>query len=192
MPATKQFDPDQALDRAMHVFWSRGYESTSLEDLVRATRVNRASLYTTFGSKRALFLSALRRYDKRCRRQRLEKLERSFTPKRAIRELFESWIDQALEHGDQRGCLLANTAVEMAGGDEQVGTLVAESQRDTERFLHALIERGQADGEIAAGIDAERAAKTLLATLLGLLVLVRSRPEPGLLHAIVDEAVGAL
>ena len=190
MPVTRQFDPDQTLERAMQVFWSCGYESTSVGDLVRETQVNRASLYATFGNKRALFLGALRRYDERFRKQRLHALEHSATsPRAAIQALFEGWIERATIGNDQRGCLLVNTTVEIGDRDATVRALVAETQRDTERFFRTRIELGQARGEIAATIDPRRTAKMLLATLLGLLVLVRTRPEPELLRAIVEEAI---
>src|ERR1700742_3249196 len=62
MPRSKEFDPQRALDKAMHLFWRQGYENTSLDDLLRAMGIARQSLYDTFGDKRALYLQAMARY----------------------------------------------------------------------------------------------------------------------------------
>ena len=173
----------------MHQFWARGYAGTSMEDLVRCMGINRASLYATYGGKRALFLSALRRYDERCRRRRICELEASSSALGAIRGLFEGWIDQVRSGSPILGCLLANTAVELSAEDREAGELVAETQRDTMAFFRRQVERGQALGEIPSGVDPGRTSGILLASLLGLLVLVRSGAQLTVLQSIVDQAV---
>ena len=84
MPWEKNFDIDLALDKAMGIFWSRGYEATSMQDLVECMGINRGSLYDTFASKRHLFIAALHRYDETCRRASLRQLERDAAPVQAI------------------------------------------------------------------------------------------------------------
>ncbi len=119
-------------------------------------------------------------------------MEQSYTPKEAIHRLFRDWIEHALNDPDHSGCFLTNTALELAAHDREVGDIVAESQRGIEAFFHQLIEKGQSSGEMAADIDAGRAAQLLLAALIGLLVLARSRPERGLLEAIAAQALAGL
>ncbi len=191
MPAARQFDPDAALDAAMRQFWAHGYRGTSLSRLVEVMGVNRASLYATFGDKRALFLAALHRYDDRCRRALLEELERTRPAKAAIRELFERWLAVSRTPAGVNGCLLTNTATELHG-DEELRALVAGSQRDTERWLRRLVRRGQAEGEVPTTLDAGAAARRMLGALIGMLVLMRSRPEPALLRGIARQSTAML
>lgn len=189
MPWDKQFDVDETLTRAMEAFWSHGYEATSMQDLVQCTGVNRASLYATYGDKRALFLAALHRYDAKVRRAMLTRLEHRYPPREAIRRLFVTFAEQPPIEGVRRGCLLTNTALELAAHDEEVRQVVASGQADMEGFFRRMIERGQASGEISGKIDAAAAARGLLAALLGLVVLVRSRPDPGVLGAVAEQAL---
>jgi TetR/AcrR family transcriptional repressor of nem operon len=192
MPWEKRFDIDETLEKAMRVFWARGYEATSMQALVQAMGINRGSLYDTFGGKRQLFLAALHRYDERNRRARLEALERGGSPRGAIEALFRGWIDAALEDAERSGCFLTNTALELAVHDREVGDLVARSQQETESFFMRLVERGQSEGEIPLSVDAPATARALLAALIGLLVLARSRPDAALLQSIADSAMASL
>lgn len=192
MPWEKRFDIDETLDKAMRLFWRRGYGATSMQALVRGMGINRGSLYDTFGGKRELFLAALRRYDERHRRVRLRALEQGYRPKAAIAALFSGWIDIALEDPERNGCFLTNTALELAVHDQQVGELVARSQQETEDFFLRLIEKGQPAGEFSPSVNAPQASRALLAALVGLLVLARTRPDPVLLRSISDAAMVSL
>jgi TetR/AcrR family transcriptional repressor of nem operon len=192
MPWEKRFDIDGTLDKAMRLFWTRGYEATSVRALVDAMGINRGSLYDTFGGKRELFLATLRRYDEHNRRARLRTVERDHSPKGAIEALFAGWIDIVREDPERSGCFLTNTALELAVHDREVGNLVARSQQETEAFFLRVIETGQTAGEIPLSMDAPRTARTLLAALIGLLVLARSRPDAGVLQSIADGALAML
>ncbi|MDE2150232.1 MAG: TetR/AcrR family transcriptional regulator [Gammaproteobacteria bacterium] len=191
MPWDKQFDPAEVLTKAMQAFWMRGYEATSIQDLVDFTAVNRASLYATFGDKRALFLAALQRYDAQ-RQARLAELERRYPPREAVRRLFLGFIEQAITDAAPRGCFLTNTAVELAAHDPEIANAVARSQMELEAFFRRMVESARNRGEVAGGTDATQAARGLLASLLGLLVLAHSRPRKALLQSIADEALARL
>lgn len=191
MPWEKQFNKDEALDKAMQAFWTRGYEATSMQDLVDCTGVNRGSLYATYGDKRALFLSALRSYDER-RRHMLGELERRQPPREAIRKVFGSFIDETSATGSNRGCFLTNTALELAAHDPEIKQFVAAAQKDVEGFFVRMIKRGKADGSIAGHVKTQDTARALLASLLGVLVLVRSRPDRDILQSIVADALRRL
>lgn len=192
MPWEKNFDVEQTLEKAMHAFWSRGYEATSIRDLVGCMGVNRASLYGTYGDKRELFLAALRLYDETVRKARLAALEASHSPREAIRQLFQGFVGLSARGDARRGCFLTNSALEVAPHDPEVARIVADAQSDLEAFFRRTVERGQASGEIASREDPAELARGLLAALLGLLVLARSRPEPALLQSITDQALKRL
>ncbi|MGD9584229.1 MAG: TetR/AcrR family transcriptional regulator [Lysobacterales bacterium] len=192
MPWEKTFDVEQTLNRAMQAFWAHGYEATSMQDLVACTGVNRASLYATYGDKRELFIAALRLFDREQRKARLDDLEQRFAPRAAIAAFFRGFVRHAAGKDDRRGCFLTNTALELASHDAEVGRIVADSQADIEAFFRRLLKKGQAAGEFSAALDSKRAARGLLASLLGLLVLARSRPQPALLDDVVGDALDRL
>ncbi|MCC7428692.1 MAG: TetR/AcrR family transcriptional regulator [Alphaproteobacteria bacterium] len=192
MPWEKQFDTDDVLSRAMLAFWNRGYEATSMQDLVDATGVNRGSLYATYGDKHALFLSSLRRYADTVHFHRLSDLESKYEPREAIRHLFLAYTTAPSVEGWSRGCFLSNTALELAAHDRDAGKIVAEAQKRTEAALERIIKQGKASGEFASHVKPAEAAAALLASLIGLSVLTRSRPEPHLLRTIAEDAVKRL
>lgn len=191
MPLEKQFNEKVTLERVVQAFWVRGYEATSMQNLVDRTGVNRASLYATYGDKRALFLSALRSYDMG-RKQMLAGLEARHRPREAIREVFLAFTRNISERGGNRGCFLTNTALELAAHDAEIRRIVSNAQEDVEGFFARMIIKGKAAGDIQAHIMPGEAARGLLASLLGLLVLTRSRPDRQLLKTIVEDAMQRL
>ncbi|MBU1211926.1 MAG: TetR/AcrR family transcriptional regulator [Alphaproteobacteria bacterium] len=148
-------------------------------------------LYATFSDKRTLFLAALGLYDDG-RRAMLAEFETRYSPREAIRRVFLTFIGEVSEDGGNKGCFLTNTALELAAHDEEVRLLVADAQKDVEDFFVRMIRKGRASGEIPASVKASEAARGLLASLLGLLVLIRSRPEKALLRGIADDALRRL
>ena len=192
MPWQKQFDTGKVLDRAMRAFWSRGYEATSMHDLVACTGINRASLYATYGDKHALFLSSLRMFADTVHHRRLADLEAGCGPREAIRQSLLAFVPQQSGKKGSRGCFLTNTALELAAHDPEAGRVVARAQKQTEAWFARMIRKGQALGEIGPDVKPAEAASTLLACLIGVSVLSRSRPERTLLHAIVDDAMRRL
>lgn len=192
MPWEKQFHREDALDSALQAFWTRGYEATSMQDLVDRTGVNRASLYATFGDKRDLFLAALKRYDETRRRMKLDELAATYPPREAIRRLFLGFAQGASEGGGNPGCFLVNTALEVAPHDAEIRRLVAGTQKDIEAFFVRMIKEGMAQGAIPKDVRPRATARGLLASLIGLIVLTRSRPERLLLDGVVNDAMKRL
>jgi TetR/AcrR family transcriptional repressor of nem operon len=192
MPWEKAFDVDDVLNKAMEAFWAGGYEATSMQDLVKSTGVNRASLYATYGDKHSLFLKSLRMYDERQRHALLSRLEAGPSPKAAIKQLFEAFAGSAVEDGANKGCFMTNTALELAARDREARQVVATAQEQLEAFFARMVKAGQARGEIRRTLSPGTTASGLLATLLGLLVLVRSRPHRKVLDAVVTDAMQRL
>src|SRR5712692_10611500 len=114
MARHKEFDRDEALHKAMEVFWSRGYEAASIQDLVKHMGINRQSLYDTFGDKHALYLQALDRYREVEGRKLFELLERPGPVKEVLRELFERVVEGSLCDRERRGCFIGNAMSELA------------------------------------------------------------------------------
>lgn len=192
MPWEKNFDIDATLTRAMQTFWAHGYEATSMQDLVAATGVNRASIYATYGDKRALFLTALRKYDGEIRRRMLAELAETKTPAEAIAAVFDKFISQTSVPQGNWGCFLVNTALELAAHDGEIAELVNAAHDEIEAFFLAMIRKGQQSGAFAADRDAEALAHQALASLLGMLVMIRSRPREEFLTAVRDGFLNSL
>lgn len=174
---TKDFEPDEIADAAMQVFWQRGYAATSIQDLVESTGLSRSSLYSTFESKHGLYQQALRRYQT-LTMTNVELLSGPGTPKALIRQLLLRVADDELADGRQRGCLVANATLELAGHDEAVADLVGYSFQRMQKALEALIRRGQQAGDVAADKNPRALARFFVNTMQGLRVLGKGSPLP--------------
>ena len=185
MARTKEFEPEKALTRAMDLFWRRGYEATSVHDLLEEMGIGRGSMYDTFGDKRALFLAALDRFEETRVSRADEILEGSASAVEGIRRLFDTTIEGLVSYEPRRGCLLANTAVELAPHDEQVAGRISRYVRRTEDAFERALVRGRATGEIPADKDPKALARFLVSTLHGIRVLARA----GVDRAVLDDSV---
>ena len=186
------FDEAVALDAAIECFWRRGYGATSVRDLAAAMRIGGTSLYNSFGSKRSLFMRALERYLDRTVRARMQRLESSLPPKQAIRAFFQEVIERSLADRARRGCLLINSALEVAPHDRRLGGDIAARLGELESFFRRLIAAAQAHGTVPRSVNASDSARLLLAVLLGIRVLARSKPERALLEGIARPALALL
>jgi TetR/AcrR family transcriptional regulator, transcriptional repressor for nem operon len=186
------FDETVALDAAIDCFWQRGYEATSVRDLAAAMGIAGTSLYNSFGSKRALFVQALERYLNRIVRPLFKRLQTSLPPKRAIGAFFAEVIDYSLSDRSRRGCLLVNAALEVAPHDRRLRAEIARRMDEVEAFFHCLITAAQRDGSIPRNVKARDTARLLLAVLLGIRVLARSKPDRALLEGIARPALALL
>lgn len=173
MPWEKAFDLDEATDKAIKVFWQKGYEATSISDLVDGMEINKGSLYNAFGSKKALFDRALLRYDQNNRQKFLRELEALEDPTVAIATLFDGLIAETRADIGNRGCLLINTALELPNQTADVKNMVTSALYEFEGFFKRMILKGREKGSIPADIDVEAASKSILALVVGLRVLAR-------------------
>ncbi|KUL34088.1 TetR family transcriptional regulator [Streptomyces sp. NRRL F-4489] len=192
MGRPKQFDPDDAVEQAMQVFWRKGYAATTPQDLVDALGIGKGSLYNAFGSKHALFEKALARYRDSQARALVELLEGSGPVKERLREVLWMLAGMDLADPNRRGCFAVNTAAELAGADEAATDLVRRMFDRTEEAFRAVVEEGQRSGEIAPGRDARAIGSLLLSATVGLRLLARVAEGPERLARIVDATIDAL
>jgi TetR/AcrR family transcriptional regulator, transcriptional repressor for nem operon len=176
MPRAKAFDPDEALQKAMQIFWERGYEATSVQALVQGMGINRFSLYSTFGGKHQLFVAALERYRDTIAADLVGELEQAVSGLAAIRQFFTRLVDFFASAQGWRGCLLTNTAVELAPHDPQAAAKVqAYVVRLEERFYRMLLQAQQSQ-QLAAAHTCRDLARFLTGSALGLGVLAKTSP----------------
>jgi TetR/AcrR family transcriptional regulator, transcriptional repressor for nem operon len=191
MGRPKNFEPDAVIAQAMDAFWTNGYAGTSPADLAEATGVAKGSLYHAFGSKRGLFGKALDRYDRTGSEATEEFLSRPGTAKERIRAYLVFLVDMDLSGPVKRGCLAANTALELGGRDEEATRAVRRMQERTIELLVGRIEQGQRDGDVAAGVDAKAQALLLMNTIVGLRVMAKTFDGPTL-YRIIDTTLTGL
>lgn len=191
MARPKEFDIDQVLDRATELFWTKGYEETSMRDLEEGLGVGRQSLYSTFGDKRDLFLAALDRYAA-LQRERIAPLLAPDAGLGAIRGYFATVFSPAACTAPRRSCMMLNSVVEFGQADPEVARrYMANQEHLAGAFRHAL---GGAvrKGELPASIDQNALALFLVSQMYGLVVLSKGGAAPATLERVVATALSAL
>lgn len=189
MPWEKKFKIDDAIAQSGKVFWAKGYEATSLADLLKATGINKGSFYNAFGSKKKLFIQSLLAYDRKQRRHTLNQLEALEDPVLIIHTLFDVLVKQSLEDTERKGCFLVNTALDLPNHDEEVAEMVKAGLGDFELFFYQQLTLGISTGAIPARISPEMTAKGLLTLVVGLRVLARGTYDRDSLMAIKSQAI---
>ncbi|WP_068496632.1 TetR/AcrR family transcriptional regulator [Paenibacillus kribbensis] len=185
MVRPREFDEEQALDAAMQIFWEKGYEATSLSDLTSKMGIQRPSIYAAFGDKKQLFEAALRKYTQSHAARVRAKLQRCSSVKEAFHHFFTEVVSEEYEGDSNRGCFCINTMVELAPHDEKFEVLTREHQMYLSAVFQETIERGIQSGELEAALDARALAHTMVSLLIGITVMMKSRPA----RSFVDQAV---
>ena len=192
MARTKAFDPDIALSKAMDVFWQKGYTATSVHDLLTAMGINRGSLYDTFIDKRHLFLQAIAHYHDTVVTAAIAHLQAPDAARLEIEQHFFDLAARTSADRQQRGCLITNTVVELAGQDAEVASLVKQGmQRVEEAFYRALV-RAQDQGEISTDKDIRALAQYFTSSLQGVRVMAKTGADATTLQTIVSLILHAL
>ncbi len=190
MARAKEFDYEQTLEKAKSVFWEKGYESTSIHDLVQATGVNRASLYEAFRGKRELFLLALRQFQ--CRGDQSVGNIAPDLPSGLdkIRAVFRSAAKGALR--DPRGCMLLNSVAELSTHDDEMLGLGKSAREQLEAFFAGCLKAAETRGEIGSGRDLRALARFLTNSLFGLRLIAKMQPNRKLVDDIVATTLAVL
>ncbi len=191
MARPREFDEGAVLDSAVLCFWSRGYEATSVRDLVEKTGLTAASLYNAFGDKRAIYQKALEHYLERSLDDHIRLFE-DLSPRDAIAAFFEGIVKRSLGDRERKGCMLVNAALEVAPHDPGLRKIVIEVLAEIEAFFLARVKAGQTDGTITRSLPATTLARHLLGVLMGIRVLARVRPEQGLLESVIAASLALL
>ncbi|HEX2034346.1 MAG TPA: TetR/AcrR family transcriptional regulator [Chloroflexota bacterium] len=182
----------EALQAALELFWERGYEATSLSDLVEHLGIGRASLYATFGSKHELYVKALGHYLQTRTPDPVELLSQPGPVLPAVRALVERYVEEAICDQRRRGCMIVNAAAERLPGDARVARVVESSWDTLEVALTSAMTRARAQGELGADKDPRALARFLLAVLQGLRVLGKGDPNPERLRDAASQALAVL
>jgi len=177
MPRTKQFEKGEVLEKAMHVFWEKGYHATSMQDLIDALGINRASLYDTFGSKKELFDLTLTHYQEQNAKVIAGFLYYQTNVRQGIYLLFERMIDDALNNDTQRGCFTTNATTELAAVDEMVNTLVSKDKLILEEIFTNYLQYGVSQSQISPYKDLKIISSYLYTLQSGIKVTSKVQPD---------------
>ena len=165
----KQFDKDVALKNALDVFWAQGFEATSMQDLVSAMGVNRASMYQTYGNKAELFIAALDQYIDSSLVMIKEALEAKGSPLANLSNLFKRLLTHSAET-NMSGCLIGNTAVELGPHNPAAAEKVRNFWTEFEKVFKSTLQRAIAQNELSEDKDTEHLASFINSTFQGLLI----------------------
>lgn len=174
MARTKEFNEDQALDKAIEIFWHKGYNGTSAQDLVNYLGLSRSSLYDTFGDKQQLFSKSLQRYQKQSQDIVKEFLEKSENVKETLHNIFKQAVVESLEDRITKGCFMVNSSVELALHDEEIAKIVKNNSQTMEEVFTNAVKKGQEQGNISKQQDARVLARFIFNNYSGIRVLART------------------
>ena len=193
MPRPKEFNPDEALEKAMQVFWHKGYEATSMEDLLTAMNLNRGSLYATFGDKRELFLKAMDLY---CTGggigSRLSILNQPGPAIPLIRRFVSAMLEFGLSDPQRRGCLMTNTVMELAPHEKDIALKVSRRLQMAEEGFFQQLTRAKHEGELAEDKDPRALARVLVTMMQGTIVMIKAGTPADVVRQTAETALSIL
>jgi TetR/AcrR family transcriptional regulator, transcriptional repressor for nem operon len=191
MARPREFDRDAALRRAMCVFWERGYEATSTDDLLRAMGIGRQSMYDTFGDKHRLYLEALRLYETSRGAELFKRIQEAPSPFAAVSDYILSIAD-GTPADRARGCFSVNATNGVAPSDPDVAAMVRTSSTLCEAAFERILREAKQRGEVGPSVDERVAARYLLSAICGLRVSAKAGVGPEDLRAIARLALSSL
>lgn len=192
MPRNKNFDEIEALQKAKDLFWRKGYNATSIQDLVNELGINRASLYDTWGDKHQLYLAALKLYRQDASSWLLDQIRSDQPARQIIVSFFNRVVDDVLNDPQKKGCFVVNSTTELANMDNDVLRQVEENREIVISVLTELIKEGQVEGEFKSTEEANNLARFIFTTIIGLRVIAKGDVTESELRSIISIALKAL
>jgi TetR/AcrR family transcriptional repressor of nem operon len=192
MARTKDFDENEVLNKAIAIFWHKGYNGTSMQDLVDGLGISRSSLYDTYGDKHALFIKALESYQAAGSAKVCAITDAAGSARDTIKKLLELIAGELLDDQKHKGCFMVNAEVEIGPHDPEVSKMVCESDQHMEDALYLVIKKGQESGEIANKQDARALARFTFNTVKGIRVTAKSITDKTVFDDIIKLALATL
>jgi len=192
MPKDVLFNEETVLQKATAIFWNKGYNGTSMDDLTKATGLSRSSLYNSFGDKHALFMRCLQYYLSDQQKALMKAVNTTDSPLKKIKIAFRNIIDVLLKDDKRNGCLMVNTTTELSNLDEEIGALALKNTNGMEHVFQQWVKEAQQQGEISKTFTPQAIARHLYNTYSGLHVNAQARPDRKSLEDIVKVALSVL
>jgi TetR/AcrR family transcriptional repressor of nem operon len=192
MARTKDFDENEMLGKAIDIFWRKGYNATSMQDLVDGLGISRSSLYDTYGDKHTLFIKALGSYQNDASGKICAIINSAEPAKETIKKLLEFIAGELLNDQEHKGCFMVNAEVEVAPHDPEVSKLVCANDQQVEDAFYLAIKKGQENGEINSRQDARALARFTFNTVKGIRVTAKTTSEKAVFDDIIKLAMAML
>jgi TetR/AcrR family transcriptional regulator, transcriptional repressor for nem operon len=192
MARPKEFDREEALQKALYTFWDKGYEATTLPNLLESMKISRSSFYDTFGDKQTLFQEAMHLYHQQVGAERMKLLTRATSTKQGLIEYFNHHVEIALIDNYPGGCFVTNTATMLKTIDPKIVNSITQGTDCLEQSFYALLDKGQRNGEIAQSKDIKALSRLFLSLAYGINVVARVNPNRELLEDTVKAALSTL
>lgn len=174
MARTKQFNEEEILDKAISLFWDKGFNGASAQDLVNHLGLSRSSIYDTFSDKHTLFIKALQQYRKQSSDALKELLSNSKDVKEAIRTIFKQAVLETLKASENKGCFMVNTTTELAIHDAEIAKIVNDNRNEMQNLFFEAIQKGQEMGNISKDKNALALSRFIFNSYSGIRVSARS------------------
>lgn len=192
MARTKEFDQAAILDKAVDLFWYKGYNATSMQDIVDGLGLSRSSIYDTFGDKHKLYIAALERYRDQAAGGLIDMVNKAENTIVTLEEMFKMLVHDSFTDRLPKGCFMVNSTVELAPHDEEIDKIVSENMQNIEDAFFQLITKGQESGEISKEKNPRAIARFLFNTISGLRVAAKSGVKQDIYNDIVTVALGGI
>ena len=187
----KQFDPDEALEKAMHLFWAKGYAATGMSELQEQMGIGRKSLYDTFGNKRQLFIKALQLYSDSVARQIFGELNKTGSPLGNVRRLMRL-LQELHSMPESKGCLLGVSIAQCTSNDAEMAKILRNHMKFVEEAFYKTFKRAQDVGELDANTNIRDLARLYMGIAQGLALIGRVQDAPAVPRSIVNAALATL
>ena len=189
---TKDFDEEEILKKAITIFWQKGYNATSIHDLIDGLGIGRSSIYHAFGDKHNLFVRALELYQYEGTARITSIINNAPSLKIAFENLLNVVVSDVLADNCPKGCFKVNSEVEVAAQDEIVNKLVYDDNLLIENALYQVLQKAKQNGELNASKDPRALARFFTNTVTGMRVYAKFRSEPEFFEDIKKVALSVL
>ena len=192
MARTRQFDERQALQAAMLVFWEKGYDGTSINDLEQAMGLNRTSIYNAFGNKGALFERVMTCYKESVMAELFARLDSAPNIREGIRRMLNGALDIHFDEDNPGGCLVVLSVMDSGQHDYQSISAMQQTMQELKYVLQSRISKARKNGELANDIDPGATATTIATTMAGLMVMGKANMSKASLKKTINQILGLL
>ena len=186
MPRTEVFDRNQVLEQAKNIFWLKGYNATSMQDLVDTTGLNRSSIYNSFGNKMNLFQLTLKKYQKEGSGFFEVLINSNLNGLQSISSVFENTLDMMINDSDRKGCMFINCHTEMSNQDIQLNNITAKNQELLISHFNTMVKKGQEDGSIKTTQKSIELASYLASSFQGFRIMGMNTTNKKMLAGIIE------
>jgi TetR/AcrR family transcriptional repressor of nem operon len=192
MPNEVLFNEEEALQNATNLFWLKGYNGTSMDELTKTTGLSRSSIYNSFGTKQNLFIQCLNYYKQIQHNNLANCLHKANSPLSKIQLIFSIAINDLIKDKDNKGCLIVNTTAELANIENKIAAFVKSNMADFVNLFQQLIKEGQLTGEMNRSLSPLATARHLYNCLVGLKITAQTTNDKKTLDDIVKVSLSVL